>query len=123
MGRTAIRGVVVRFVKLALKNQPIPIYGKGDQTRSFCFIDDNIDTCIKTLENDLHVNDVLNIGNDEEISILELTKKVINISNSDSKIICVCVCDTICMRALSHTSSSHCSCLLLYTFALIIIKI
>ncbi len=79
--------VIPRFVKLALKNQPIPIYGKGDQTRSFCFIDDNIDTCVKTLENDLHINDVLNIGNDEEISILEVAKKVINITHSDSEII------------------------------------
>ncbi|MDA7557752.1 NAD-dependent epimerase/dehydratase family protein [Flavobacteriaceae bacterium] len=79
--------VIPRFVKLALKNQPIPIYGKGDQTRSFCFIDDNIDTCVKTLENDLHINDVLNIGNDKEISILEVAKKVINITHSDSEII------------------------------------
>ena len=79
--------VIPLFVKLALKNQPIPIYGKGDQTRSFCFIDDNIDTCVKTLENDLHINDVLNIGNDEEISILEVAKKVINITHSDSEII------------------------------------
>ena len=79
--------VIPIFVKLALKNQPIPIYGKGDQTRSFCFIDDNIDTCVKTLENDLHINDVLNIGNDEEISILEVAKKVINITHSDSEII------------------------------------
>jgi len=79
--------VIPRFVKLALKNQPIPIYGKGDQTRSFCFIDDNIDTCVKTLENDLHINGVLNIGNDEEISILEVAKKVINITHSDSEII------------------------------------
>ena len=79
--------VIPRFVKLALKNQPIPIYGKGDQTRSFCFIDDNIDTCVKTLENDLHINDVLNIGNEEEISILEVAKKVINITHSDSEII------------------------------------
>jgi len=79
--------VIPRFVKLALKNQQIPIYGKGDQTRSFCFIDDNIDTCVKTLENDLHINDVLNIGNDEEISILEVAKKVINITHSDSEII------------------------------------
>ena len=79
--------VIPIFVKLALKNQPIPIYGKGDQTRSFCFIDDNIDTCVKTLENDLHINDVLNIGNDEEINILEVAKKVINITHSDSEII------------------------------------
>ena len=69
--------VIPRFVKLALKNHPIPIYGEGDQTRSFCYIDDNVDTCLKTLDEDLFVNDVLNVGNDMEISILELAKKII----------------------------------------------
>ncbi|MEZ4795927.1 MAG: NAD-dependent epimerase/dehydratase family protein [Flavobacteriaceae bacterium] len=79
--------VIPRFVKLALKNQPIPIYGEGDQTRSFCFIDDNVDTCIKTLDDHLFVNDVLNVGNDLEISILELAEKVIALSGSSSEII------------------------------------
>lgn len=79
--------VIPRFVKLALKNQPIPIYGEGDQTRSFCYIDDKVDTCLKTLNEDLFVNDVLNVGNDMEISILELAKKIITLSNSKSEII------------------------------------
>lgn len=79
--------VIPRFVKLALNNQPIPIYGNGDQTRSFCYIDDNIDTCIKALDKNLYVNDVLNVGNDLEISILELAKKIIKLSQSQSEII------------------------------------
>jgi len=79
--------VIPRFVKLALKDQPIPIYGNGDQTRSFCFIDDNVDTCIKTLEDNLHVNDVLNVGNDLEISVLDLAKKIVKLSESNSEII------------------------------------
>lgn len=79
--------VIPRFVKLALKNHPIPIYGEGDQTRSFCYIDDNVDTCLKTLDEDLFVNDVLNVGNDMEISILELAEKIIKLSNSKSEII------------------------------------
>jgi UDP-glucuronate decarboxylase len=79
--------VIPRFVKLALNNQPIPIYGNGDQTRSFCFIDDNVDTCIKALNQNLYVNDVLNVGNDLEISILELAKKIILLSGSQSEII------------------------------------
>jgi UDP-glucose 4-epimerase len=74
-------------VKLALKNHPIPIYGEGDQTRSFCYIDDNVDTCLKTLVEDLFVNDVLNVGNDKEISILELAEKIIKLSDSKSEII------------------------------------
>jgi UDP-glucuronate decarboxylase len=79
--------VIPRFVKLALKNHPIPIYGEGDQTRSFCYIDDNVDTCLKTLDEDLFVNDVLNVGNDKEISILELAEKIIKLSDSKSEII------------------------------------
>jgi UDP-glucose 4-epimerase len=79
--------VIPRFVKLALKNQPIPIYGDGHQTRSFCFIDDNVDTCVKALEEGLYVNDVLNVGNDLEISILELAEKVIALSGSQSEIV------------------------------------
>ena len=73
-------------MKLAMNNQPIPIYGKGDQTRSFCYIDDNIDTCLNTLYNEAYVNDVLNIGNDIEISILQLAEKVIEITKSKSEI-------------------------------------
>ncbi len=78
--------VMPRFMKLAMTNQPIPIYGKGDQTRSFCYIDDNIDTCLKALNNEAYVNDVLNIGNDIEISILQLAEKVIELTTSNSKI-------------------------------------
>ncbi|MFC0605128.1 NAD-dependent epimerase/dehydratase family protein [Winogradskyella pulchriflava] len=79
--------VMPRFMRLALNNQPIPIYGNGSQTRSFCYIDDNVDTCIKALYDNKYVNDVLNIGNDIEISILELAEKVIEITNSKSEII------------------------------------
>lgn len=79
--------VMPRFMRLALNNQPIPIYGKGDQTRSFCYIDDNVDTCLNALYNDAYVNDVLNVGNDVEISILELAEMVIQITNSESEII------------------------------------
>jgi UDP-glucuronate decarboxylase len=78
--------VMPRFMKLAMNNQPIPIYGKGDQTRSFCYIDDNIDTCLNTLYNETYVNDVLNVGNDIEISILQLAEKVIELTKSKSEI-------------------------------------
>jgi UDP-glucose 4-epimerase len=79
--------VMPRFMRLALNNQPIPIYGKGNQTRSFCYIDDNVDTCIKALQHNKFINDVLNVGNDLEISILELAKKIVEITNSKSEII------------------------------------
>lgn len=79
--------VVPRFIKSALKNEPITIYGDGLQTRSFCYVDDNIDTCIKVMESSTLVNDVINIGSDKEITILDLAKAVINVTNSKSEII------------------------------------
>ncbi|WP_370000547.1 NAD-dependent epimerase/dehydratase family protein [Winogradskyella sp.] len=79
--------VIPRFMRLALNNQPIPIYGKGDQTRSFCYIDDNVDTCLRALYDSTYINDVLNVGNDLEISILGLAKKIIEVTNSSSEII------------------------------------
>lgn len=79
--------VVPRFLKAALKNEPIYIYGDGQQTRSFCYVDDNIDTCIKAMTNQSCLNDVLNIGSDSEMTILDLAKIVISTSKSNSEII------------------------------------
>lgn len=79
--------VVPRFIKAALKNEPIYLYGDGLQTRSFCYVEDNIDTCIKALHEDKCVNDVLNVGSDIEMTILDLAKKVIFIAKSESEII------------------------------------
>lgn len=79
--------VIPKFLAAALSNQPITIYGNGSQTRTFTYIDDNIDTIIKIFENDLLDNDVINIGNDEVISILELAKTIIKITNSKSEIV------------------------------------
>lgn len=79
--------VVPRFLKAALKNEPICIYGDGLQTRSFCYVDDNIDTCIKAMNNQSCLNDVLNIGSDKEMTIFDLAKIIISVSQSNSKII------------------------------------
>lgn len=79
--------VIPRFIKLALENQPIPVYGSGMQTRSFCYVDDNIDTCIKAMISDDYSNEVLNVGNDIEMTILDLAKKIIELTNSDSEIL------------------------------------
>jgi UDP-glucose 4-epimerase len=79
--------VVPRFIKAALKNEPIYLYGDGLQTRSFCYVADNIDTCIKAMMESKCVNDVLNVGSDIEMTILDLAKKVIEITNSKSSII------------------------------------
>lgn len=78
--------VVPIFLNAAMKNQPIRIYGNGKQTRSFCYIDDNVDTCIKVLESDTYINDVLNVGSDIEITITELAERIIAVTNSKSSI-------------------------------------
>lgn len=79
--------VIPRFVRAALCNAPLTIHGAGAQTRSFCYIDDNVDTCIKALQEDAFVNEVLNVGNHLEISILELAHKIIDVCNSKSEVV------------------------------------
>jgi UDP-glucose 4-epimerase len=79
--------VVPRFINMALKNQDITIYGDGSQTRTFCYIDDNIEATRKIFEQNLHVNDIVNIGSNVEVSVLDLAKKVVEITASSSRII------------------------------------
>lgn len=79
--------VIAKFLKLAYSNQDIMIYGDGLQTRTFCFIDDNIDTTLTILNDNLAENDVINVGSDVETSILDLAKLIIWKTNSKSKII------------------------------------
>lgn len=79
--------VVSKFLRAALSNQDITVYGDGSQSRTFCFINDNIDACIAAFEQNLYVNDVLNIGSDIETSVLELANTIINLTNSSSKVV------------------------------------
>lgn len=79
--------VVAKFLAAALKNEDITIYGEGDQTRTFCYVDDNIDACINIFEKDEVLNDVVNVGSNVEITILDLAKLVIKLTNSSSQII------------------------------------
>lgn len=79
--------VVARFLDLALKNEPITIYGDGSQTRTFCYVDDNVDACVKIFEEQLEMNGVINIGGADEITILELAQLVIRLTNSKSDIV------------------------------------
>ncbi|WPY97904.1 SDR family NAD(P)-dependent oxidoreductase [Christiangramia sp. OXR-203] len=78
--------VIPRFIKAALKDQPIRIYGDGSQTRTFCNVEDNVEVTLRTLEDPNYENQLLNVGSDDEISILELAKKIIKISKSGSRI-------------------------------------
>ena len=79
--------VIAKFLKAALKGDDITIYGDGSQTRTFCYVDDNINTCLKILEDNLMVNDVINIGGAKEYKILDVAKLIIKKLNSNSKII------------------------------------
>lgn len=79
--------VIAKFLKAALKGDDITIYGDGSQTRTFCYVDDNINTCIKILEDNLMMNTVINIGGAKEYKILDVAKLIIEKLNSKSKII------------------------------------
>ena len=79
--------VVSRFLALALKNEAITIYGDGSQTRTFTYIDDNIDTICHIMNKKLLENDVINIGSDILMTVLELANLVVSITKSTSKII------------------------------------
>ena len=78
--------VVPRFVKRAMKDEDIAIYGDGSQTRTFCYVDDNVDACLSLHRSDVQA-ETINIGSDVEISILSLAEKIIDITNSKSRII------------------------------------
>lgn len=79
--------VISKFIGLALSHAPITIYGKGLQTRTFCYVDDNVDCMIKILEQNLMVNDVINIGNDKDYTILQLAQTIIELTGSRSELV------------------------------------
>ena len=81
--------VVPRFVQFALKNEPITIYGTGEQTRCFGHVLDAVDAVVRIAFAENTIGKVINIGNDFEISINDLAKKVIADTNSKSEIIYV----------------------------------
>ncbi|HRS53409.1 MAG TPA: SDR family oxidoreductase [Bacteroidales bacterium] len=79
--------VVSNFIIQALKNQDITIYGNGYQTRSFCYVDDLIEAMIRMMKSDDNFIGPVNIGNPSEFKIIELAKKIIELTGSKSKII------------------------------------
>ncbi|MBO7651438.1 MAG: NAD-dependent epimerase/dehydratase family protein [Bacteroidales bacterium] len=79
--------VISKFLNMALRGDDISVYGDGSQSRTFCYIDDNIDATVKIAYSDLYINDVVNIGNSRETSIMELAKIIIDITGSKSKIV------------------------------------
>ncbi len=79
--------VISKFISASLNNEDLTIHGDGNQTRTFCYIDDNVEATMFAFYQNKFVNDVVNIGNDAEISILELAKTIIKLTRSKSKII------------------------------------
>ena len=77
--------VVTNFIVQALKGEDITVYGDGSQTRSFSYVQDTVNGIVSLMESE-H-NDVFNIGNPNEITINELASKIIEITNSNSKLI------------------------------------
>jgi UDP-glucose 4-epimerase len=78
--------VVPRFIEAALANKPLSVYGSGDQIRCFCHVDDAVRALLLALDSNKAIGQVFNVGNNQQISIIDLAKKVIEITNSSSKI-------------------------------------
>lgn len=79
--------VISKFLDKALANLDITVYGEGDQTRTFCYIDDNIEACTNAFYENRFVNDVVNVGGENEVTILELAKTIIKLTASKSQIV------------------------------------
>jgi nucleoside-diphosphate-sugar epimerase len=79
--------VMSKFIRAALKDEDITLYGDGTQTRTFCYIDDNTEACLNAMKDESCINEVFNIGSDIIISIKELAEVVIKLTASNSKIV------------------------------------
>ncbi len=79
--------VVSNFIVQALQNKDITIYGDGNQTRAFCYVEDLIEAIIKFMNTERGYTGPMNLGNPNEISIFEFANKIIKLTNSNSKII------------------------------------
>lgn len=79
--------VVSNFIVQALQNQDITIYGNGEQTRSFCYVDDMVDAFIRLMNSPDSVTGPVNLGNPGEFTIAELAHQVIELTGSKSKLV------------------------------------
>ena len=78
--------VISKFINVALNNQTIPIYGDGSQTRTFCYVENNINASLAAVFSDAGKNRTINIGNNVETSVLDLAKTIIKLTSSKSEI-------------------------------------
>jgi nucleoside-diphosphate-sugar epimerase len=78
--------VVPNFIIQAITDKPLTVYGDGTQTRSFCYVDDLVEGIYRALFTDAAVGEVINLGNDSEMTILELAERIKSITGSPSEI-------------------------------------
>jgi UDP-glucuronate decarboxylase len=78
--------VVSNFIVQALQGKPITLYGTGEQTRSFCYVDDMVDGLIRLMESDDDILGPINLGNPTEFTIRELAEKILALTSSNSQI-------------------------------------
>jgi UDP-glucuronate decarboxylase len=79
--------VVSNFIVQALRGQDITIYGRGEQTRSFCYIDDLVDGMLKMMDSGTEVVGPINMGNPREMTIIELADRVLTLVGGKSKLV------------------------------------
>ncbi len=78
--------VIPTFVKQALSGRPITVYGSGEQSRCFCYVGDVVGALMKLMDHESAVGEVFNVGSNQEITILDLARKVKELTNSKSEI-------------------------------------
>ncbi len=78
--------VISKFINQAIKGSPLTIYGDGSQTRTFCYIEDNVDFTVLLLQGNLLINEVVNVGSDVIVTIKELAELIIELTGSKSTI-------------------------------------
>jgi UDP-glucuronate decarboxylase len=79
--------VVSNFIVQALRNEPITIYGDGQQTRSFCYVDDLVEALLRMMGSPDEFTGPVNIGNPSEFTILELAEQVLRLTGSKSQLV------------------------------------
>jgi UDP-glucuronate decarboxylase len=79
--------VVSNFIVQALRGEPISVYGKGRQTRSFCYVSDTVEALLRLMASDEDFTGPVNVGNPHESTVLELAEKIISLTHSSSQMV------------------------------------
>jgi dTDP-glucose 4,6-dehydratase len=85
--RTNDGRVIPNFITQALRREPITVYGSGEQTRSFCYIDDLVEGIFRASVKDGLSGEVINLGHPQEVKVIDIAKLIIELTNTSSKIV------------------------------------